>query len=85
MTQRILNYTYKLFRGISFPYFPPDCSIHDVNIHSTFVIHKTALDLCACGTDSGAHSDSHNYGRKEVNIYKEMVGAASDACNYTGV
>ena len=50
--------------------FPLDNSKYDVNIHSTFVIHKTALDLCACGTDLGARSDSHNYGRKEVKIYK---------------
>ena len=71
MTRCILNYTYKLFQGIALSYFPLDRSKHDVNIHSTFVIHKTALDLRACGTDLGAHSDSHNYGRKEVKIYKE--------------
>ena len=35
MTQRILNYTCKLFRGISLPYFPLDRSKHNVNIHST--------------------------------------------------
>ena len=71
MTQRILNYTYKLFQGISLAYFPLDNSKHDVNIHSTFVIHKTALGLHACGTDLGARSDSHNYGLKEVKIYNE--------------
>ena len=71
MTQRTLNYTYKLFQGSSFPYFSLDRCKHDVNIHSTFVIHKTALDLRACGTDLGARSDSHNYGRKEVKIYRK--------------
>ena len=71
MTKRILNYTYKVFRSISLPYFPLDRSKHDVNIHSTFMIHKTALDLCVFGTDLGACSDSHVSGRKEVKIYKE--------------
>ena len=70
--QRTLSYPYKLFQGISLPYFFLDRCKHDVNIHSAFVIHKTALDLRACGTDLGACSDSHNYGRKEVKIYKVL-------------
>ena len=71
MTLRILNYTYKLFQGISLPYFPLDYSKHNVNIHSTFVIHKTALNLRAYRTDLGARLDSHNFSWKEVKIYKE--------------
>ena len=71
MTQCTLNYTYKLFQGISRPYFPLDHCNHDINIQSAFLIHKTALHLRECGTDSGARSDSHNYGRKEMKIYRE--------------
>ena len=69
MTQCTLNYTYKLFQSISLPYM--DHCKHDINIQSTSLIHKTALDLRACGTGLGARSDTHNYGRKEVKIYRE--------------
>ena len=68
MTQSTLNYTYKLFQYIYLPYFALDCCKHDVNIHSTFVIHKTALDLLACGTDLSAR-----YGRKEVKTCRDAL------------
>ena len=71
MTQCSLYYTYKLFQSISLPYFPLDRCKHDINIQSTSPIHKTALDVRACATGLGARSDSHNYGRKEVKIYRE--------------
>ena len=57
MTQRTLNYTYKLFQSISRKY--------SLNLRHS----QTALDLCACGTDLGTRSDSHNNGRREVKIY----------------
>ena len=59
------------FQNISLAYFPLDRCKHDINIQSTSLIHKTAFDLRVCGTGSGARSDSHNYGRKEVKIYRE--------------
>ena len=74
MTQRHLELylTIKLFQCISLPYFPLHYCKDDVNINSTLRNSQTALDPHASGTDLGACSASHNYGRKEVKIHREV-------------